>query len=73
MVASGDRRVNERYGQIYELFRSSGLSNLSHSFYFIKENLRRASKESITVIKPRENERNNEFWWLQKKDAVRLN
>ena len=27
---------------------------------FIKENLRRASKESITVIKPGENKRGNE-------------
>ena len=30
--------------------------------FFIKENLRRASKQSITVIKPGENERGNEFW-----------
>ena len=26
---------------------------------FMKENLRRASKESITIIKPRENKRRN--------------
>ena len=38
-----------------------------------KENLKRASKESITIIKPRENKGENEFRWLQKKDTVGLN
>ena len=35
---------------------------------FIKENLRRASKESITVIKPGENKRGNESFGDLKKN-----
>ena len=31
-----------------------------HSLDFIKENLRRVSKESIAIIKPTENKRRNE-------------
>ena len=40
---------------------------------FIKENLRISSKVSITIIKPRQNTRENEFWWLPEKATVGLN
>ena len=33
---------------------------MDYSLNFVKENLKRASRESITVMKPGENERGNE-------------
>ena len=63
-------KAKKWYGQIYEFCRWGKLSSY-HSLNFIKENLKKNSKESITITKPRK--RTQEFRWLQKKDTIRLN
>ena len=44
----------------FRSFADEARSAVDHSFKCIKENARRASKESITVSKPREKKRGNE-------------
>ena len=45
---------------------------VDHSLNCIKENLRRASKESITITKPRENKRENESFGGLKKIKIKI-
>ena len=54
LVASGDRRAKEWCGQIRSF---ADEANWAVDHYSMKENLKRASKESITTIKPRGNKR----------------
>ena len=48
------------------------MSEVHHSLNFIKQNLRRASRESITVMKPGDQEWKQKFCWLQNEDTVGL-
>ena len=74
LITNGDRRVKEWWGR-FRSFADEASWAVGHSLNCIKENLRRASKESITIIKPGGNKRGNEIFsgFKTKKYIVWLN
>ena len=73
LVASGEQRATEWYVQILEIWRCGKLNSWSLSKFHQGEPKNSQDGDHYNNEAQREQERKEEFWWLQKKDTVGLN